>query len=108
MSDILGGLNVRSPTAERIIDCQPLSIKERQDTMAGKATGTILSDLAHPGSHLFKKHSFRRQYRSINTMITHHLHSFFPEHCHLSQPLPRVSDAKTLCIPSVPALFVLI
>lgn len=66
------------PAAEQIIGCQPLFIKKLQDTIAGKKTGKIASDLAQPGSHLFEKHSSGRQYCSINTMITHHINSFQP------------------------------
>lgn len=64
-------------------------------SIADKKTVKIATDLAHPANHLFEKHSTGRQYRSINTMITHHLNSFFPKRCHLTQPLPRISDAKT-------------
>lgn len=48
------------PTPERIIGCQPLSIKELQDTIADKKTGKIATDLAQPGNHLFEKHSSGR------------------------------------------------
>lgn len=97
------------PAAERIIGCRLLSMKELQDTIADGKPGKIAADLANPGNHLFEKHSSERQYRSINTMITHHLNSFLPELCHLTQALlPSLPCKDTLCIPSVPGLFILI
>lgn len=71
-------------TAERIIGCQLFFIEEVQDTTADIKTGKIVTDLAHPGNHLFEKHSSGREHRSINTAITHHLNTIFLKRPHLS------------------------
>lgn len=70
------GLSVYLATAEWIIDCQLLNIKELRDSTVEKKRVKIATNLASPGNHLFERHPSVTQYWYINTMINHHLKSF--------------------------------